>query len=50
MNLCGPCSERICEDRVPLDCDDTTVCQCPCALAETPDEVAAFQILDGKEM
>jgi hypothetical protein len=41
LRLCGPCSQRQCEQRGP-ECDDTNVCQCPCALSETPEELADF--------
>lgn len=41
LRLCSPCSQRRCEDRGP-DCDDTDICQCPCALADSADEVASF--------
>jgi len=41
LKLCAPCSQRRCEDRGP-DCDSTDVCQCPCALAGSPEEVAVF--------
>jgi hypothetical protein len=41
MRLCAPCSRRQCELRGP-ECDDNAICQCPCALADNPDEVADF--------
>lgn len=41
MRLCTACSQRNCENRGP-ECDNTEICQCPCALAGNTEEVAAF--------
>jgi hypothetical protein len=41
MKLCAACVQRRCEDRGP-DCDNTDICQCPCALAGSPEELAAL--------
>ncbi len=39
IRLCRPCLERRCEDRAEA-CDRG--CMCPCALQETPEELAEF--------
>jgi hypothetical protein len=41
MKLCAACATRRCEQRAG-DCDDDNVCQCPCALASDPHELAGY--------